>query len=230
MADAAAHHPQGVRVPRAPAEVPLGIATQELIMARLELRMHHLPRTRDLHKAVTAGAELAVGLVKSVSLMKVDEALVRGAKSATRLALDVGYRALTARSFGVPVQGADLEVDREQNAALFYFRGGYNNDVSMFAGGTTVDKKLALFERGELKAGDVLHFVVRGAVLEVALNDSPFEEVFTELPAGVVPLAQFGYAGNVVELRALHLAAKNGLHEAARQHATGGGRGAWACQ
>ncbi|KAK3235595.1 hypothetical protein CYMTET_54217 [Cymbomonas tetramitiformis] len=88
------------RVPRAPAEVPLGIATQELIMARLELRMHHLPRSRDLHKAVAAGADLAVGLVKSVFLMKVDEALVRGAKSAAGLALDVGYRALTARCFG----------------------------------------------------------------------------------------------------------------------------------
>eukprot|EP00854_Cymbomonas_tetramitiformis_P002860 gene2860-3658_t len=89
-----------VRVPRAPAEVPLGIATQELIMARLELRMHHLPRSRDLHKAVAAGADLAFGLVKSIFMMKVDEALVRGAKSAAGLALDVGYRALTARCFG----------------------------------------------------------------------------------------------------------------------------------
>ncbi|KAK3258970.1 hypothetical protein CYMTET_32009 [Cymbomonas tetramitiformis] len=88
------------RVPRAPAEVPLGIATQELIMARLELRMHHLPRSRDLHKAVAAGADLAFGLVKSIFMMKVDEALVRGAKSAAGLALDVGYRALTARCFG----------------------------------------------------------------------------------------------------------------------------------
>ncbi|KAK3287480.1 hypothetical protein CYMTET_5009, partial [Cymbomonas tetramitiformis] len=107
-----------------------------------------------------------------------------------------------------------------------------------------VNKKLALSERGKLKAGDVLHFVLRGAVLEVALNDSPFEEAFTELPGGVVPFVQFGFPGNVVELvgsaramtlqeievlaliemgadvnagsgqRALHLAAKNGLHEA----------------
>ncbi|KAK3257974.1 hypothetical protein CYMTET_32958 [Cymbomonas tetramitiformis] len=56
--------------------------------------------------------------------------------------------------------------------------------------GKVVGKKLALFERGKLKAGDVLHFVLRGAVLEVALNDSPFEEAFTELPADVVPFVQ----------------------------------------
>ncbi|KAK3254489.1 hypothetical protein CYMTET_36295 [Cymbomonas tetramitiformis] len=150
--------------------------------------------------------------------------------------------------FGVAVQGADLEVDREQNAGLFYFRGGYGNDFTMFAGGTVVGKKLALFERGKLKAGDVLHFVLRGAVLEVALNDSPFEEAFTELPAGVVPLVQLSDSEQKVELvgsararcwrlvvdlslliemgadvnagkgqRALHLAAKDGLHEAVRQ-------------
>ncbi|KAK3276421.1 hypothetical protein CYMTET_15497 [Cymbomonas tetramitiformis] len=94
--------------------------------------------------------------------------------------------------FGVAIQGGDLEVDSKHNAGLFYFRGGFNNDFKMFAGGTVVDKKLVLFEGGELKAGDVLHFVLRGAVLEVALNDSPFEEAFTELPAGVVPLVQLG--------------------------------------
>ncbi|KAK3239556.1 hypothetical protein CYMTET_50521, partial [Cymbomonas tetramitiformis] len=87
-------------------------------------------------------------------------------------------------------KGADLEVasarEYAQNAGLYYFRGGYINDFKIFAGGTVVDKKLALFERGKLKAGDVLHFVLRGAVLEVALNDSPFEEAFTELPAAEI--------------------------------------------
>ncbi|KAK3275339.1 hypothetical protein CYMTET_16526 [Cymbomonas tetramitiformis] len=149
--------------------------------------------------------------------------------------------------FGVALHGADLEVNRKQNPGLFYFRGGLNNDFKKFAGGTVVDKKLALSERGKLKAGDVLHFVLRGAVLEVALNDGPFEVAFTELPAGVVPLVQLSDEDQMVELvgsaramtlherelptliemgadvnagkgqRALHLAAKDGLHEAVRQ-------------
>ncbi|KAK3234107.1 hypothetical protein CYMTET_55644 [Cymbomonas tetramitiformis] len=102
--------------------------------------------------------------------------------------------------FGVAFPGADLEVDREQNPGLFYFRGGYANDFKMFAGGTVVDKKLALSERGKLKVGDMLHFVLRGAVLEVALNDNPFEEAFAQLPAGVVPLVQLSDGGQKVEL------------------------------
>ncbi|KAK3284471.1 hypothetical protein CYMTET_7880 [Cymbomonas tetramitiformis] len=95
---------------------------------------------------------------------------------------------------------ADLEVNRMQNPGLFYFRGGYDNDFTIFVGGTVVGKMLALSERGALKAGDVLHFVLRGAVLEVALNDSPFEEALAELPSGVVPLVQLNDGGQMLEL------------------------------
>ncbi|KAK3277204.1 hypothetical protein CYMTET_14778 [Cymbomonas tetramitiformis] len=148
--------------------------------------------------------------------------------------------------FGVASRGANLE-DWTQNPGLFYFRAGYNGDFTMFEGGTVVDKKLALFERGKLKACDILHFVLRGVVLEVALNDSPFEEAFSGLPTGAVPFVQLTDDVQIVKLvgsvramtlqdsevstliemgadvnagkghQALQLAAKNGQHEAVRQ-------------
>eukprot|EP00854_Cymbomonas_tetramitiformis_P006487 gene6487-7777_t len=76
-------------VPRAAERAPLGVALQELLMARLELRIWHLPRKQ--RNAQTAGAvfDLTVGTIKSVLTMK----------RAAGLAAEAGCRALTAECF-----------------------------------------------------------------------------------------------------------------------------------
>ncbi|KAK3246893.1 hypothetical protein CYMTET_43591 [Cymbomonas tetramitiformis] len=86
-------------VPRAAERAPLGVALQELLMARLELRIWHLPRKQ--RNAQTAGAvfDLTVGTIKSVLTMKVDETLLRGVQRAAGLAAEAGCRALTAECF-----------------------------------------------------------------------------------------------------------------------------------
>ncbi|KAK3271861.1 hypothetical protein CYMTET_19813 [Cymbomonas tetramitiformis] len=65
----------------------------------------------------------------------------------------------------------------------------------------------AAAERGLVEmAGDVLYFMLRGAVLEVALNDSPFEVAFAELPGGVVPFVQLSDDAQKVELNGVRQA------------------------